>query len=65
MKNLLSVKNDINDGIITLFGRFGLGKMGKTKYEVRGNKYIPLRARLENQAVRIFFIKYGKTEIGI
>lgn len=25
MENMLSVKSDINDGIITLFGRFGLG----------------------------------------
>lgn len=62
----------------------GLGKMGKTKYEVRGRLYnanelvalyereeshqcrkykclyISLRARLGNQPVRIFLIKYGK-----
>lgn len=25
MESVLSVKNDMNDGIVTLFGRFGLG----------------------------------------
>lgn len=64
----------------------GLGKMGKTRYEVRGKLhnanelvalyereeahqcrkykclYISLRARLGNQPVRIFLIKYGKNK---
>lgn len=64
----------------------GLGKMGRTRYEVRGRShnanelvslyareeshqcrkykcmYISLRARLGNQPVRIFLVRYGKNK---
>lgn len=36
MENVLSVKSDINDGIITLSGRFALGK--KNKYYFRNEQ---------------------------
>lgn len=80
-EKLIGAVRSIGEGAVHYIG---LGKMGKTKYEVRGKShnanqlvtlyerkethqcrkykclYISLKARLGNQQVRVFLIKYGK-----